>query len=531
MQNHNENSLIYANEMTFKSFSGNNKLLVWIAAWIIALLFPVFAYGILPHFNIEIFKSLLPFNRILLIPTGAILLLLSLSYLDFVKTKPPTIFVFFLCIFWQIISYYADVLLDEKGINLHLRPIIILLCTIPFIIAVLKFKSEIFRKLPYLKIFTAFLITSLFYYIFFNAGAVDLKTAQEGASLGGNMASDKITFYYLDLVGMVLCFAAFSKNNLTGKLTSEKLFDIFNLTLMIVTSTLSIIFVIGYPLNLFTVRLEGFLRSAGLLTQPNPYAHHLGLLILYFLGLFCYYQGENKSRFPTWLLYTGIGINLLGFLIGFSKSAILALGIALLVIITGNFSTPVIRKTFIWGMILFSILIVIGLAVFSSMSHQSIIDIFQARMDNNNSMDWRTNVWSFLQSDISLRNIFTGHGLTAANNIILQNSFSDKDGTPVIMVHNGYLELLYDYGIWGYTFIIAILAMIHQAIKNTFLPLNYTLKSLMYTIIAFCVYFLIVLSTDEILFMFDATHLFWYLCTILFCIYEINKTNHEALCS
>lgn len=492
--------------------------LLWLLVLFAGVLLPVGAYGLLPLMKVNVFSGLLPLNRLLLIPVGLVGLVAGSQFLDHVRLKPPFAFVFFLVIFWHIASYFGDILLTEVGINLHLRPVIMMACVVPAIIGWRKWGGSIFKQVPFIRYYLLFFSVVLFFRLFFNANAIDVKATITGGDMAGNMANDQVLFYFMDLIGMYVCYSAFSGNWDQGGHKLLDIFDRFNQCLMVVTSILSIIFIICYPLGMFTINLEGFIRTFGLLMQPNPYAHHMGLLMLYFLGLFCYYQGENKHRMPGWLVYAALAINLLGFLVGFSKTAIAALAIGVIIIFLGSVSVPTIRIKFIWGLIAMTFLMIIGLGLFSALSHQSILEIFSARMENNNSMDWRTNVWNYLLSDLSFDKLLTGHGHTASNATILQNSFSDKDGKPVIMVHNGYIQLLYDYGVWGLLLVGAVLSIMWNAFQGTLKPINNAVKPLMYTLIAFSVYFLIVLSADEMLFMFDATHLYWYLATLLFCL-------------
>jgi hypothetical protein len=126
----------------------------------------------------------------------------------------------------------------------------------------------------------------------------------------------------------------------------------------------SLITIAGFPFQLTSMMLDGFLRAIGIFSHPNPFAHHMGILMVYLLGLYCYYQGDRKHRMPTALLWSGLAINLIAFLLGLSKTAISGFALCALILFLLNLAVPAIRRSFIQIAIGLVTLFPLGLFIF-----------------------------------------------------------------------------------------------------------------------------------------------------------------------
>jgi hypothetical protein len=218
-------------------------------------------------------------------------------------------------------------------------------------------------------------------------------------------------------------------------------------------------------------------------------------------------------------------INLVAFLLGLSKTAIGMCAIALFVLFLLNLTSPYIRQVVLKGGLLLLVIVPVGLMVYQGITDQSFLEMLDARMSQDTSFFWRKRIWNYLLSNIDMMTMLTGHGFTAANAWVYQLSFHDKlNPTPLIMVHNGYLALLYDLGIMGWLLFVAALSLVWNAFR-WFMNAAYRMnRPLLATIIALAVYFLLVCGFDEMTYMFNAPMVFWVLATLMYCLTLREKT-------
>jgi len=133
------------------------------------------------------------------------------------------------------------------------------------------------------------------------------------------------------------------------------------------------------------------------------------------------------------------------------------------------------------------------------------------------SVNWRTQVWGFLLSNIHEGSILLGHGFTAANAWIFMVSYNDKtNATPLMQVHNGYIGLLYDLGILGYAIFFSVISLVFQSVKKLFKAMGTQHRALWVSVIGLSAYYLLVCAADEMVYMFDAALQFWLLSALTF---------------
>jgi O-antigen ligase len=496
------------------------RLPVW--AWAFLMIIPVAIYGILPLLGIESPGEMLNHKLIMALLVLLIGGSLYWAYLRFVLPR-PVLPLGFILLAWPLVAYLNDLLL-QGGINLHLRPLLLLSVALPATVMAWQERQTLWRALPCMSVYLLFMAWLTLYVFVYNANAVDPRLSGGEEAMGeGSVSMVQWTSYYYCLLAITTAGVAFLKaRNYQG------LFDGLNKALLWVSSLLSILTIAGYPLGLFTVLLDGFTRAIGIFSHPNPYAHHMGVLMIYLLGLFCYYQGHRKGRIAGWLLYGGIAVNFCAFLLGLSKTAFSVFAVSAAIVFLMNLTVPAVRRRF--GQMVLGLLVLLPLGVFAfeAVSGHSFLSLMESRIDQTQSMTWRVIVWQDLIADINMATVWLGHGFTAANDMVFRLTFNDaQNAQPLMMVHNAYIALLYDLGLPGYLLILAAVVMLWQAIIGWMRAPSPALRTGHATIAALVVYFLVVCAFDEMSYMFDAPQFFWALATMLACVTIREQQEHQ----
>jgi hypothetical protein len=488
------------------------------------LLLPVLGYVLLPMLGIETFVQMFEFKRLVLLCGAVIGGVLYLYYLRFVLSRPQ-ILLAFIVLAWPLAECISTELL-RAGLNIHMRPLLILSVAVPSLWINLRHLPLLNKRLPWLKYYIGFFLWLLLYFVFFNANAVDPRmNGGEEAVAENSVGMIQTTAYFYCLMAMMIsAVSALRVRDYKG------LFDTINKALLIVSGLESLVTTLGYPLGMFTQLVDGFIRATGIFSHPNPFAHHMGILMVYLLGLFCYYQDDRKARMPLWLLWSGIGLNFVAFLLGFSKTGLGVFALCAGILFTMNLAVPAVRRSFIQIIVAVAILIPLGLLGFEAISGQSFMSMLQSRMDDTTSLSWRTQVWQDLMAEVDLGSAWLGHGFTSANATVFRLTFNDaKNAQPLMMVHNAYIALIYDLGVMGYLLFGSTLALMVTAAKGWLAAIRPALRTEYSIIIAMAVYFLVVCGFDEMSYMFDAPMLFWTLTTLLFCVGWRESVEAKAL--
>lgn len=483
----------------------------WLILLSIGLLLPLLGYGLMPALGFSLFSGIFsPLNiaLVVLLVAGG---MGYIAYYRFVEMYPHVL-LYFMAIFWPLAEFGNQFLLEHVGLNLHLRLILMLLLAIPAFTFGLRQFRFLCQTVPQFKLMLAFWGILVTYFLFYNSHAVDPRWNSGNVWSEGSVGVVQFVAYMYCLLGSVL--AAVSLNQHPHP---TKLFNTFNTTLLIVTSVESLFTLLGYPFGSFSTHLDGFHRAMGFFTHPNPFAHHMGILLIYMLGLFCYYQGDRKGKIPGWLLVGGITINLIAFLLGLSKTAIAVFSLCALLMALLNLSIPIVRRCVAQGAFIAIFALPLCLWGFQLVTDQSFLELLQARFDQSTSFYWRLEIWRALLANIDLSTLLVGHGFTAANAWVFQLTFNDRlNAQPLMMVHNGYIGLLYDFGILGWLLFAAAIALMFKAFKGIRTSLDATCRPLLVTVIAMALYFLLVCGFDEMTYMFDAPILFWTLSTLMY---------------
>jgi hypothetical protein len=475
----------------------------------IALLIPIFIYGVFPVIGIKSFANLLEFKKIALLCCAIIGGVGYLYYLRFVLPRPQ-ILVAFMLLLWPIVDYVCNQAMAV--INLHERPLLLLTIAIPGICLLWKYRVMLMREMPWYRYYLFFFLWLFLYFALFNANATDTRNASEESFLDGSLSAIQFVSYLYCLLSVAVPAVVMMRCK-----DPRKLFDTFNAAFIVVSILSAMPTILGYPFDMFNMVLDGFKRSYGLFTHPNPFGHHMGIIMVYLVGLFFYYQGSRKSRFPFLLLAAGIGVNLIAFLMGLSKTALADLSLCTLIMFSLNLAVPAIRRRVPALIISICLLTPIGLLGYQAISGESFIGMLESRSEKTESMTWRTQIWQDLLEDFTPVSVITGRGFTSANARVFELTFNNsKDSQPLMMIHNAYIALLYDLGITGYLMFIAALSMIMYALKGCFNKTQTELRTGYSVLVGLGIYFLFACGFDEMSYMFDAPILFWGLASILF---------------
>ncbi len=481
----------------------------WLVPLLAATVLSLLVYGVFPAIGLDRAASLLnPLNIFVLV----FLVVAGVGYTAYFRyvLREPKWLALFLVAGWALANGVNEWLLG-LGLNLRFRPLIMLVLGIPAL-ALMASHRQVLWRLPHFRFYLLFILWLGLYFVFFNAWATDPQLYREGTVSEGSTGIFQAVSYFYNLLAIgVAAVAVYTAER------SEPYFDWLNRWLLIISIGVAAYTIIGYPFMLTSQWLDGFNRAHGIFSHPNPFAHHTGLLLLYNLGLYFYYQDENKGRISGMLLTGALLANLCAFLLGLSKTAIMVAGICIVLIFLLNLSSPKIRRNVLTGTVCMAALIPLGLALYAWVTDESFFTMVQRRLDNTHSMDWRLQVWDYLLSGIHGTALLTGHGFTAANVWVYQLLYnSETNVRPLMMVHNGYIALLYDLGVMGLLYFAAVLTLFGKALRRMFEMGHRRTRPLLSAIIALCVYFLAVCAFDEATYMFDAPILFWVFATTLY---------------
>lgn len=507
-----------------KTAPTNRFWLIGLFLLLAGLAIPVLGYVILPAMGWGQFAQMFHLNRLLLLFGAVIGGALYLWYLRLVIPRPQLILGFVLLL-WPIVVFLNGLLLDV-GINLRLRPLLLLLIALPGLWLTVWHGRLLWHAIPWFKYYLIFFLWMTLYTFIHNAQAIDPRLSG-GGSGDGLVSVVQLTSYFYCLVAIVVsAVVGLKARSING------LFDKLNAALLMVSGLEALLTIAGYPFGLFTLFLDGFTRAVGIFSHPNPFAHHQGVLLLYLFGLLFFYQGERRSRMSLLLLLSALGLNVIAFLLGLSKTALAAFSLCALLMLTLNLAVPSVRRALVGLGIAGIVLVPLGLFGFEMLSGNNFFTLLESRLDDNTSMNWRSEIWNSLLADLDLEMLLTGHGFTAANLTVYQLSFNDAhNAQPLMMVHNAYIALLYDFGLMGYTMFLSCLSLIWQAVRHWLSAVKPHLRTEHSIILALSLYFLLVCGFDEMSYMFDAPVLYWALSTLLFCVAWRERQAVEAASS
>jgi hypothetical protein len=393
------------------------------------------------------------------------------------------------------------------GGGLFFREISILVLILPGLYYLFRYFKDIQHVLPHALWYFAFVGLLTLYYFVYNPSSHNFYLANSGLTNG---YSPMIVYWVLGcgwLVGAVGLML--QSNPMACFATTNRLILIAALIMYSLT-------VLGYPLHLFNVEVDGFLRSRGFFTHPNMFCHRSGILFIYLVGISCFYGSLKNPRLPLPLLLSTCGLVFLGLLLGFSKTSFVATGIACSLFYVLSWQTPLLKQHRWKILMLGPITLLMVLLGFKLISGQWFWEILADRIQDTNSLSWRTQTWNSLLGDLNGLPLLIGHGYTGAQDFIFRMSYNTvKNANPLVWSHNAYLFLAYDFGCMGLLYIMALLSLTWRAIALFCQAQSPTVKGLCATVLAMEVYYLMSMGFDETIHMFDVPLLFWLLSSML----------------
>jgi len=470
----------------------------------------LFCYLVLPAWGFNRLANLLSIEKVWLLSALAIAAALYWHYIGAIKAKPAVLMGVY-CLAIPVVAYINASLL-VAGINFRWNQLsAILLWTPCWFFMVPAFKYA-WKKVPYFRYFAAFTAIFMVYFMFYNAHAIVMHISPTAGGDNRTLDLDKaFNLFSLFFGQLTVAYAFYSASDKTA------LFDRINRLVAYVVIGYGTLAVITYPLNQMIEVVEGFKRSALIFTHPNQLGHYVGYLLLYVTGLRFYYQ--RQPRVSTRLLTVAIAMGTLCLLLSLSKSAFAATGIAMTLLVLGNLMVisfdPGLFRLLLTGGIT-TLLAVVFIQLSGLMD---IIGTIQARFADNTSFNWRVQVWESLLFDMhSPLALAFGHGLTSSNVKVFQLHYLNSIGQGdrlVVGIHNGYLDVLYDFGILGWTWLLGLLMTVKTATQKLWGPIRLTppQRILWLTVICMVVYFVVGCYFDEIL--YSNIYPFWLMTSVV----------------
>jgi|GEM_PF-2534869 len=492
----------HAEEQALPSF-------LWFAFLGIAL--PLLTHCFLPSIQVFTFSEILTPEAIcrlgLLLLGGAA----YIAYFQFVIRRPV-----WLVIYSAVLIRFSILLaqtVEKTGHHFPLRAIQTPLLVLPAIVLFVIYFPKLYTNYRYFKWIILFIALYIFYYIFFNYNFIDPSVAKV---TGVSLSKGNLTDYLFGFTSFILTGGMFLK----AKTTEERirLFELINHLLIIEAIVESVLAIAGYPLGLFTMKVEGFRRTTGFLTHPNEFGKSEGLLLIYFIGLYYHYLhkgGLSVGRIKL-LLGLAIVVKMFSFLLSLSKNSFVGFALACLVYLIAALFDEKLRRRLILPLMITGSLLLVALASYQVASGgKGLMTLLAERFSDTRSLEWRTKAWGYLLSNLNMRSIWTGHGLTASNMEMyrFQYNAAISSEQQSIYVHNAFIQFMYDMGLFGMLIFSGILSAAYMAIRRYLSGAN---SPLYITVIALSVFVLVGALTDECITEIHMNMMYWFMVTMIF---------------
>lgn len=489
---------------------GSNKK-YWVIYPVLAFLMAGLLYGLLPVLNLN-----LP-----TVPSGMdvmVLGILSVGALIYASTfefllKRPWWIIFYLLIIWRLLEFLNNILTEQLYLpGIQVRITTFLIIGVPCTFIFLRHFKLFWREIPWFKYLLGFLTLVWLYCRFYNAHFIDPNSVDRPYIEAGPFLLLNVFYLFLSILA--------SYYGVRKHPNPNKLFNTINKILVYVSIIEGLCCIFGYPLQMFTRNVDGYLRSEGFAIHPNMLAHSEVVRLLYFVGVAGYYKYCPKSggeiRLPV--VYTAIWLSILALVLALSKSSLLVFGLLMavyLVVIALFFNN---KKPLLYTVFLTVLLVPAFMVLFQLLTGSSFGELLESRIDNAGSFVWRTNSWDQLLRDIEPSKYLIGMGLTSSNEMLLileRNSVLNKTGEVLALVHNLTVNLFHDMGLLGLLFYLTPLTYLRhiQSFFRTYVPIHSRLLAISGILIL--LYLTIISQVDEIAFS-NVTASGWVLMTFIY---------------
>lgn len=486
-------------------------LIYAVLALALGVLLPLLTHQLLPLLGVGVFSNILTTGFIHKLGILFIGGLIYVTYFRFV-TQKPLYLVLFSTVFYRFFLFICHSL-EAGGKHVPLKTMLVPLLLLPSVFLLFRNLPKLIRRYPYFIYMLLFMALYIGYFMFFNLNFVDPTVANKVS--GMSISKGQITDYFYGFGMLVIVGSMFIMAE--GDEKKRQLFEMINRFLiveMIVEATCTII---GYPFGIFTLVVEGFRRAVGFATHPNEYGKMVGVMLIYFIGLYYYHTKKNAPRdlFINVLLPIAIVLNLLGFLLSLSKNSFVGFAAACLIYLVSALFDANLRKRLAMPLIVLGVLLVLAFIGYQAFSGKNLLTLLTDRFSDTRSMEWRGRVWGYLLSHIDSHNILFGHGLTASNMEMYRFQYrADMDSAKQsIYVHNAFIQFIFDMGLCGLLVFGGIISSMVSSLKR-FITDGF--NPLYLTIIGLSLYFLIGALADECITEMQLNMLYWFVVTMIF---------------
>lgn len=472
---------------------------------------PLLTHCLLPSLNIFTFSEILTPNSICWL--GFLLLagMVYIAYFLFIIRRPVWL-VIYSAVLMRLSIFFAQTV-EKTGHHFPLRAIQTPFLVLPALALFLIYLPKLYIHYRYFKWIILFIVLYVFYYIFFNYNFVDPSVAKV---TGISISKGNLTDYLFGFTSLVLTGSMF----LQAKTAEERvrIFELINRLLIIEAIVESALAIAGYPLGLFTMKVEGFRRTVGFLTHPNEFGKSEGILLIYFIGLYYHYlnKGGVSVRLTKLLLGLATVLSMLSFLLSLSKNSFVGFALACLIYLIAALFDEKLRKRLILTLLITGGLLIFALATYQVVSGgKGLMVLLTERFSDTRSLEWRTKAWGYLLSNLNMRSIWTGHGLTTCNMEMyrFQYNAAAPSEQQSIYVHNAFIQFIYDMGLFGLLIFSGILSAALTATKRYLSGMN---SPLYITVIALSVFIIVGALTDECITELHMNMMYWFIVTMIF---------------
>jgi O-antigen ligase len=481
----------------------------WKLMLVLAVLLPLLTHGLLPA--IGVYQIAEKFSWELLSSLTVALIGLVFYYLYFeAVVQKPLYLALYSSVFIRISFYFAS-LAQLLGKHIPIRSLHMPLLVLPGYYLCFSHFSELWKQYSYFKYVFTFLCFFVLYYVFFNFNFVDPVVAKIS---GISVSKGQVIDYIYATLGIILPGALFLRiQSPESRIKTFNLINQFLITMALIEAGLSIL---GYPLGLFTMKVEGFRRTSGIMEHPNAYGKITGLFLIYMIGLYYYYIKNPKlqSVFFMLLMQITLAANFLAFLLTLSKNAFGGVALACVFYLLSALFDASLRKKLLLPLALLTGLMVLILAGYQMVSDKGLMDLLTERFNDTRSLEWRTRVWGYLLSNIDKNSIWFGHGLSACNMEMYRYQYNDAIASDKqsIYVHNAFIQFIYDMGIVG----LGVFAgLINVVVTSSVKFFREQLNPLYLCILGLSCFVLIGALTDECITEFHMNFMYWFMVTLI----------------
>ncbi len=492
-----------------------NQGLVYIAVIVVTAVFGLVIYQWLPQFNIDKPANMLSLNRLYLLLGLIIGGTVYGRYIQYLKTKPFILLIIFL--FGLPLISYLNSTLIKIGFNFRWNQLSALFLWTPTFFFIVPAIKTAFKRVPFFPYLLFFCGLFLIYFFFFNAHAIVVHNTLTASGGYRTLDMDKAYNIFMVFFGLLsITYAVFSiKNRL-------QLFHKLNTILAWVVITTSVVVIMGYPFSFLTEVIEGFRRSGFIYSHPNQLGHNLGFMLIYLLGMKFYYV--NNSAVSNKVLNIALGLGGLALLLTFSKTAIAATAMCLILLFLVYSALISFNKKALLDISMAASGMLLLLFLMQVFGIFDVFEILQSRINDSSSLLWRFRQWESLLHDFNRwTDVVFGHGLTASSAKIFQLKFSDSmnptgDAVVVVGIHNGYLDTFYDFGLLG---LVWVFGLIYSFFINIRLFVNEQItkdkKIVLLSANCMIIYALIGCFFDELL--YSMLYPFLYFTTVIYLVF------------